>query len=56
MTARMLPVLSIALFASPWVKRHAMSRGHYDIASVHKLIAHVYGEPYRNAVIASTDR
>jgi sugar lactone lactonase YvrE len=44
---------SIALFASPWVKRGYVSHGHYDVASLHKLIATLYGKPYRNAVIAS---
>ena len=39
---------SIALFASPWVKRGYVSHGHYDVASVHKLIAHIFGKPYRN--------
>jgi hypothetical protein len=44
---------SIALFASPWVKRGYVSHGHYDIASLHKLLSNLYGKPYRNAVIAS---
>jgi DNA-binding beta-propeller fold protein YncE len=44
---------TIALFASPWVKRNYVSHGHYDIASVHKLISHVFGKPYRNATIAN---
>jgi 6-phosphogluconolactonase (cycloisomerase 2 family) len=44
---------SIALFASPWVKRGYVSHAHYDIASIHKLIANIYGKPYRNAVIAN---
>jgi sugar lactone lactonase YvrE len=44
---------SIALFASPWVKRGYVSHGHYDVASVHKLLANLYGKPYRNAEIAS---
>jgi hypothetical protein len=43
---------TIALFASPWVKRKYVSHGHYDIASVHKLFAHVYGVPYWNQTIA----
>jgi YVTN family beta-propeller protein len=43
---------SIALFASPWVKRGYVSHGHYDMASLHKLMAHLYGKPYRNVVIA----
>ncbi len=43
---------SIALFASPWVKRGYVSPAHYDIASIHKLFAHVFGKPYRNSTIA----
>jgi hypothetical protein len=44
---------SIALFASPWVKRGYVSHGHYDIASIHKLITHIFGKPDRNAGIAN---
>ena len=44
---------SIALFASPWVKRGYVSHGHYDVASLHKLMAHIFGKPYRNAEIAN---
>lgn len=44
---------SIALFASPWIKRHYVSHAHYDVASIHKLIAHIYGKPYRNSTIAN---
>jgi hypothetical protein len=43
---------SIAVFAGPWVRRGYASRGHYDMASLHKLLAHVYGTPYRNDEIA----
>jgi hypothetical protein len=43
---------SIALFISPWVKRGYVSPAHYDIASIHKLITHIYGKPYRNSTIA----
>lgn len=43
---------SIALFASPWVKRKYVSHGHYDVASIHKLFMHVFGVPYPNEVIA----
>ena len=38
---------SIALFASPWVKRGYVSHGHYDVASLHKLFANIFGKPYR---------
>ena len=44
---------SIALFASPWVKRGYVSHGHYDMASIHKLFAHVYGTPYKNGILAN---
>ena len=44
---------TIALFASPWVKRGYVSHAHYDVASLHKLMANIYGKPYRNAVIAN---
>jgi DNA-binding beta-propeller fold protein YncE len=44
---------SIALFASPWVKHGYVSHAHYDMASLHKLLANLYGKPYRNAVIAN---
>jgi sugar lactone lactonase YvrE len=44
---------SIALFASPWVKHGYVSHAHYDVASLHKLLAHIYGKPYRNQVIAN---
>jgi hypothetical protein len=43
---------SIAVFAGPWVRRGYVSHGHYDMASLHKLLAHVYGTPYRNDEIA----
>jgi hypothetical protein len=42
---------SIMLMASPWVKRGYVSHGHYDMASVYKLIAHIYGIPYHNEMI-----
>ncbi|HEX8796252.1 MAG TPA: hypothetical protein VF765_35120 [Polyangiaceae bacterium] len=44
---------SIALFASPWVKRGYVSHVHIDVASLHKLFCHVFGKPYPNAEIAS---
>jgi DNA-binding beta-propeller fold protein YncE len=39
---------SVLLMASPWVKRGYVSHGHYDMASVYKLVAHVFGIPYHN--------
>lgn len=44
---------SIALFASPWVKRGYVSHGHYDISSLHKLFAHIFGKPYPNVEVAN---
>jgi DNA-binding beta-propeller fold protein YncE len=44
---------SISLFASPWVKRGYVSHGHYDISSLHKLFAHLFGKPYPNVEIAN---
>ncbi len=44
---------SIALFASPWVKRGYVSHGHYDVSSLHKLFAHIFGKPYPNVEIGS---
>jgi len=37
---------------SPWVKRGYVSKTHIDVASLHKLFAHVYGIPYPNAIVA----
>jgi len=39
------------LMASPWIKRRYASHGHYDMASVYKLLAHIYGVPYNNEMI-----
>jgi len=44
---------TIALFASPWVKRGYVSHAHYDMSSIHKLFAQVFGKPYRNQQIAN---
>jgi hypothetical protein len=41
------------LVVSPWVKRGYVSKTHMDIASLHKLVAHVFGIPYPNAIVAS---
>jgi hypothetical protein len=42
---------SVLLMASPWVKRGYVSHGHYDMASVYKIVAHVFGIPYHNDMI-----
>jgi len=44
---------TIALFASPWIKRNYVSHAHYHLSSVHKLISDVFGKPYRNDTIAN---
>jgi WD40 repeat protein len=38
---------------SPWVRRAYVSKTHMDIASIHKIAAHVLGLPYPNAIVAS---
>lgn len=40
------------VFASPWVKRGFVAKGHYDVASLIKLVANVRGLPYPNEVVA----
>jgi len=44
---------SLLFMASPWVKRGYVSHGHYDMASVYKLVAHVLGIPYNNEQMKS---
>jgi hypothetical protein len=44
---------SILLMASPWIRHAYVSHGHYDMASVYKLVAHVFGIPYHNDMIAN---
>ncbi|MGZ5971343.1 MAG: hypothetical protein ACXWP4_26920, partial [Polyangiales bacterium] len=39
-------------FAGPWVKKGYVAKGHYDVASLVKLFAHLRGLPYPNAVVA----
>jgi hypothetical protein len=43
---------SVLFMASPWVRRAHVSHGHYDMASVYKLVAHIFGIPYHNDMIA----
>ena len=42
---------SVLFMASPWIRRGYVSHGHYDMASVYKLVAHVFGIPYHNDMI-----
>jgi YVTN family beta-propeller protein len=44
---------SLLFMASPWVKRGYTSHGHYDMASVYKLVAHIFGIPYNNEQMKS---
>ncbi len=37
---------------SPWVKRGYVSKTHFDVPSLHKMLAHVFGKPYPNTVVA----
>ena len=37
--------------ASPWIKRGYVSHGHYDMASVYRLVAHIFGIPYHNEMM-----
>jgi hypothetical protein len=39
------------VLVSPWVKRGYVSKTHIDVASLHKLFAHVLGLPYSNLII-----
>ncbi len=43
---------TLLFMASPWVKRGYVSNGHYDTASVLKLIVTILGVPYPNESIA----
>ncbi len=38
---------------SPWIKRGYVSKTHIDVASAHKLFAHVFGKPYPNRTVAN---
>jgi DNA-binding beta-propeller fold protein YncE len=37
---------------SPWVKRGYVSQTHFDVSSLHKMFAHVFGKPYPNTLVA----
>lgn len=38
---------------SPWIRRKYTSHGHYDMSSIYKLVAHIFGIPYNNEHIAN---
>lgn len=39
------------VFVSPWIKRGYVSKTHTDVASLHKLFAHILGKPYPNLIV-----
>lgn len=39
------------VMVSPWVKRGYVSKTHIDVASLHKVFAHVLGKPYPNLYV-----
>jgi DNA-binding beta-propeller fold protein YncE len=39
------------ILVSPWVKRGYVSKTHIDVASLHKLFAHIFGLPYANLTV-----
>ena len=41
------------VIVSPWVRRGYVSHTHIDVASLHKLFAHIFGKPYHSAIIAN---
>ena len=41
------------LLAGPWVKRNYVTPTHIDVASLHKLFAHVFAKPYASETIAN---
>lgn len=43
---------TIAVMASPWIKRGYMSHTHMDVSSIHKLLAHILALPYPNREVA----
>jgi hypothetical protein len=44
---------TVMWMVSPWVRRKYVSHGHYDMSSVYKLVAHIFGIPYNNEYIRS---
>jgi DNA-binding beta-propeller fold protein YncE len=41
------------LLVSPWIKRGYVSKTHFDVSSLHKMLAHIYGIPYAHALVAN---
>jgi DNA-binding beta-propeller fold protein YncE len=39
------------VMVSPWIKRGYVSKTHIDVASLHKLFAHILGLPYPNLIV-----
>jgi len=44
---------TVMWMVSPWVRRKYTSHGHYDMASIYKLVAHIFGLPYNNEAMRS---
>lgn len=44
---------TIAVMASPWVKRAYVSHAQADVPSLHKLVAHLFALPYPNQTVAN---
>lgn len=44
---------TVMWMVSPYVRRKYTSHGHYDMASIYKLVAHIFGIPYNNESIRS---
>lgn len=44
---------TVFVAASPWVKRGYVSHMHADTSSIHKLVAHIFGLPYPNTIVAN---
>lgn len=40
------------VIVSPWVKRGYVSKTHIDVASLHKMYAHIFGKSYHNRQVA----
>jgi DNA-binding beta-propeller fold protein YncE len=44
---------TILVMASPWVKKGYVSKTKLDMASIHKLLAHVFAKPYQSEMVAN---
>ena len=39
------------VLVSPWVKRGYVTKTHSDVSSIHRLITHIFGIPFANAIV-----